>query len=265
MTTIPFSSSTSQMQHTGGVFQVGPSSNQPVHNCYDADKDGFKHLQAHVAPTAYASQQGGDAPKCHPNTRTVILKAMMDWVLVATMGLQWILWINGAAGAGKSAIARSLVDLCVKQQIVIARFFFFRMDPTCNNTKPVVATLAYQLIKSIPALDSIISPIMQSNPLIFNESLETQFELLIFKPLRQLHNESPIEKAIVFLVDGVDECSGENNQVNVIRTISQFVAKKAIPLIVIFSSRAESQLQLPFNSPTVDSILRRLPLDTVRG
>ncbi|KJA20299.1 hypothetical protein HYPSUDRAFT_102979, partial [Hypholoma sublateritium FD-334 SS-4] len=201
-------------------------------------------------------------PKCHPNTRAAILKAVMDWVLITTMGLQWILWINGAAGAGKSAIARSLVDLCLEQQIIIARFFFFRTDPTRNNMKPVVATLAYQLIKSIPALDSIISPIIQSDPLIFNESLEKQFELLIFDPLRQLHKESPIEKAIVFLLDGVDECSGENNQVNVIRTIAQFVAEKAIPLIVIFSSRAESQLKMAFNSPRIDSILGRLPLDT---
>ncbi|KJA16850.1 hypothetical protein HYPSUDRAFT_46998 [Hypholoma sublateritium FD-334 SS-4] len=263
------------MQQTGGVFQAGPSSNfliqggqfvqngpaPPVHNCYDAD-DGFKHLQAHVAPTAYASQQVGDAPKCHPNTRTAVLNAIMDWVVVAAVGLQWILWLNGAAGAGKSAIARSIVDLCLKQQIVIARFFFFRADPTRNNTKPVVATLAYQLIKSIPSLDSLITLIIRSDPLIFNESIETQFEALIFEPLRRLHKESRFMKPIVFLLDGVDECHGDDSQVNLIRTITQFVAKRIVPLIVIFSSRAESQLQMAFNSPTVDSILRRLPLDT---
>ncbi|KJA20320.1 hypothetical protein HYPSUDRAFT_816183 [Hypholoma sublateritium FD-334 SS-4] len=186
----------------------------------------------------------------------------MDWVVAATMGLQWILWINGAAGAGKSAIARSIVDLCLKQRIVIARFFFFRTDSTRNNTKPVVATLAYQLIKSIPALDSIISPIIQSDPLIFNDSLETQLEVLIFEPLRQLHKQSPIEKPIVFLLDGVDECDGHVNQANVVDTIATFVAEKAVPLIVIFSSRTELQLQMAFNSPRVDSILRRLPLDT---
>ncbi|KJA20306.1 hypothetical protein HYPSUDRAFT_815991 [Hypholoma sublateritium FD-334 SS-4] len=186
----------------------------------------------------------------------------MDWVLLATTGIQWILWINGAAGAGKSAIARSVVALCLKQRIVIARFFFFRTDSTRNNTKPVVATLAYQLIKSIPALDSIISPIIQSDPLIFHESLETQLEVLIFEPLRQLHKESPIEKPIVFLLDGVDECDGHVNQANVIDTIAKFVAEKAVPLIVVFSSRTELQLQMAFNSPRVDSILRRLPLDT---
>ncbi len=32
----------------------------------------------------------------------------MDWILqTVTMRIQWMLWLNGAAGAGKSAIARS--------------------------------------------------------------------------------------------------------------------------------------------------------------
>ena len=140
----------------------------------------------------------------------------MDWVLVATMGLQRILWINGAAGAGKSAIARSIVDMCLKREIDIARFFFFRMDSTRNTIQPFVATLAYQLIRSIPALDAIISPKIQSDPLIFNESLETQFDVLIFKSLQQLHRECPLKTPIVFLVDGIDECSGHENQVNII-------------------------------------------------
>ena len=186
----------------------------------------------------------------------------MNWVTVATMGVQWILWVNGAAGAGKSAIARSVIDLCLEQDIVIARFFIFRTDSTRNTTKPIVATLAYQLIRSIPALDSIISPRIQSDPLIFKESLETQFTVLIFEPLRQLHKISPIEKAIVLMLDGIDESSGDDNQANLIHTIVDFVVEKAVPLIVIFSSRAESQLKMAFNSPKADSILQRLPLDT---
>ncbi len=224
--------------------------------------DGFKHLQAHVAPTAYATQQEGDAPKCHPNTRTAILNFVMDWVLAATMGLQWMLWINGAAGAGKSAIARSIVDRCLKQDIVIVWFFFFRTDPTRNTIKPLVATLAYQLIRAIPALDAIISLKIQSDPLIFNESLETQFNSLIFKSLQQLHKESPLQKAIVLLADGVDECSGNENQVNFIHSISQFVAGKSVPLIVIFASRTESQLKMAFDEPKFDGILWKLALDT---
>ena len=181
---------------------------------------------------------------------------------MTTARLQWILWINGAAGAGKSAIGRSVVELCVEKDIVVVWFFFFRTDPTRNTFKPVVATLAYQLIQSIPALDSIITPKIQSNPLIFQQSLETQFKVLIFESLKQFHKESPLQKPIVFLVDGVDECSGDDNQVNVIHTIARFVSEKSVPFIVIFASRTESQLRMAFDEPKVDCILWRLPLDT---
>ncbi len=179
-----------------------------------------------------------------------------------TARLQWILWLNGAAGAGKSAIGRSVVEICLEKDILIFWFFFFRTDPTRNTFKPVVATLAYQLIQSIPALSSIIMPKIQSNPLIFQESLETQFKVLIFEPLKQFHKESPLQRPLVFLVDGVDECGGDNNQVNVIHTIARFVSEKSVPLIVIFASRTESQLRMAFDKPGVERILQRLPLDT---
>ncbi len=38
--------------------------------------DGFKHLQAHVATTAFDSNDNVDQPKCHPNTRKVIDHSM---------------------------------------------------------------------------------------------------------------------------------------------------------------------------------------------
>ena len=186
----------------------------------------------------------------------------MDWVLLTTARLQWILWLNGAAGAGKSAIGRSVVDLCLAQKIVVVRFFFFRTDPTRNTIDPVIGTLVYQLIQSIPDLDAIITPKIRSNPLIFQDSFETQFRELIFESLKQLHNESPLEKPVVFLVDGVDECSGHENQDKIIHTIARFVSEKLVPLIVIFASRTESQLRMAFDEPEVDCILRRLPLDT---
>ena len=76
--------------------------------------DGFKHLQAHVATTAFDSDDIVDAPKCHPNTRKAVLDNIMNWITIQTaMRVQWILWLNGAAGAGKSAIGRSIVALCL--------------------------------------------------------------------------------------------------------------------------------------------------------
>ncbi len=147
---------------------------------------------------------------------------------------------------------------------ILSLFGFSSSTQILNATLsiPSLPPLAYQLIQSIPALESIITPRIHSSPLIFRESLETQLRFLIFEPLCQLHKESPLQTAVVLLVDGVDECSGERNQENVIYTLAQFAAQKIIPLIVIFASRAEPQLQKAFNTPKINDILQRLPLDT---
>ncbi|KJA23437.1 hypothetical protein HYPSUDRAFT_201454 [Hypholoma sublateritium FD-334 SS-4] len=231
-----------------------------VHNCYDAD-DGFKHLQAHVATSAFDSVDKVDAPKCHPQTRLAVLDEIMDWILLAVTRIQWMLWLNGAAGAGKSAIARSIVALCLSKNIPVARFFFFRTDPTRNSIQPVVATLVHQLVQQLPDLLAIIVPKIQSDPLIFRKSLETQLGYLIFEPLRQLHRECPMKTNVVLLVDGVDECAGHENQKGLVRAIASFLSPRDIPVVAFFGSRAENHLGQIFRSQEVSTSLLQLALD----
>ncbi len=173
-----------------------------------------------------------------------------------------IIWVNGAAGSGKSAIGRSISERCLSLGTPITRFFFFRTDPTRNDLKHIAATLAYQLIETIPALESIIIPKIQRDALIFNKSLETQFETLIFSSLIQLQESWTETKTVVFLLDGVDECIGHGEQAKLIRTITNFVMKQSFPMIVFFGSRAESQLCVEFRSPVLSDILLQFPLDT---
>ncbi|KJA13276.1 hypothetical protein HYPSUDRAFT_209677 [Hypholoma sublateritium FD-334 SS-4] len=213
------------VQHNQGVG---------VHNCYNAD-DGFKHLQAHVATSAFDSAEKVDAPKCHPKARLAVLDEIMGWILLLTVTrIQWMLWLNGAAGAGKSAIARSIVALCLSQNIPVARFFFFRTDPTRNNIQPVVATLVHQLIQQLPSLLAIIIPKIQSDPLIFRKSLETQLAYLVIEPLRQLHRECPMKTNVVLMFDGVDECDNSGNQTDLVRFIASFLSTRDIPVIAFF-------------------------------
>ncbi len=173
-----------------------------------------------------------------------------------------IMWLNGAAGSGKTAIGRSIVERCLALGIPVARFFFFRTDSTRNSLSPVVATLADQLMESIPELRPIIIPKIQAVPLIFRKSLETQFETLIFGPLLQLQGSSDKQNTVVLLIDGVDECNGHGEQAKLIRTITNFIMKQSFPLIAFFGSRTENQLCTEFRSPVLLDILLQLPLDT---
>ncbi len=185
----------------------------------------------------------------------------MNWIVLTVARTQWILWLNGAAGAGKSAIGRSIVDLCINRNIPIARFFFFRTDATRNNITSLVATLVCQLLPCIPELESIIIPRIKSDPLIFTKSLKTQFEFLLFDPLRELKHLSTRLNTLVLLLDGVDECDRKDEQANLIRIVTDFVQSDSFPAIAFFASRAEDQISTVFRSSSVSNITLRLPLD----
>ncbi len=220
--------------------------------------DGFKHLLNHVAVAAIYSTELTDMPKCHPNTRKAVLDEIMHWIVLDVNRTQWILWLNGGGGAGKTAIARSIAQLCLERNIPVACFFFFRTDSTRSNIKPVVATLVYQLLQNIPDLNPIIIPRIQQDSLIFTKSIEAQFKHLIFEPLCQLHFQSPAY-APVILFDGVDECDDHTDQASLIRTIAKFVSSDNFPAIAFFASRTELQINTVFRSPVLSPITLKLP------
>lgn len=185
----------------------------------------------------------------------------MAWITLAVTRIQWILWLNGAAGAGKSAIGRSIVEFCLAQNIPIARFFFFRTDPTRNNVTLLVATIVHQIIQQLPDLKAIIIPRIQNKPLVFTETLHTQLEYLIFEPLRELAHVTLSQAVLVLLFDGVDECTDVDDQVSLIRTISKFIGSTGFPVIAFFGSRPEPQITSAFRSEAISKRLLQLPLD----
>ncbi|KJA16996.1 hypothetical protein HYPSUDRAFT_103993, partial [Hypholoma sublateritium FD-334 SS-4] len=200
-------------------------------------------------------------PKCHPNTRQAVLDEIMNWIILAVTRIHWVLWLNGAAGAGKSAIGRSIVELCIQRNIPIARFFFFRTDSTRNNINHLVATLVHQLLQSIPDLKPIIIPRIESDSLIFTKSLKTQFEFLIFGPLRELKRTFLHLRTLVLLFDGVDECNSKVDQATIIRIIADSVSSNSTPAVAFFASRTEDQISTVFRSAALSNITRNLALD----
>lgn len=241
-------------------MSVAATSSTQLHRAYTL-AGGFLHLQAHVATSAFDSVDNADATWCHPNTRRAVLQDIFDWIFLAASQIQWIFWLNGAAGAGKSDIARSIVQHCLKNGIPVARFFFFRSDLTRNNIQPVVATLVDQLIRTVPDLYPIVIPVINADPLIFTKSLDTQFKSLVFDPLRQLKNSSISKTTLLLMFDGVDECNDHDKQKSLIRIVSDFVSTRDYPMIVLFASRREPQLNAAFRHPMFTDILRGISLD----
>lgn len=219
-----------------------------------------------VASAAFHnSAQRLDPPKCHVNTREVVLRSIMDWITNGANRQTWIFWLNGAAGAGKSAIAQSIAELCEQMGVPLASFFFFRTDSTRNRIKPLVATLAYQLALNVPEAREAISSAIEHDPLVFDRSFESQFISLVMDPLRKLGyftpNADTPEHPLVFVIDGLDECVDRKVQEMIVRNIAKLLGDTKLPILFLVASRPENHLMMVFNSRTVDRLLTRLALD----
>ena len=108
-------------------------------------------LLQNTAPGAFHnSGERFDPPKCHPSTRIYILTKIMDWVVGEVGWDGFIKWLYGPAGAGKSAIAQTIAEMCHARHLLLAGFFFSRTDPKRNNEKCLIASIAYQIALNAP-------------------------------------------------------------------------------------------------------------------
>ncbi|KAF9472783.1 hypothetical protein BDN70DRAFT_844130, partial [Pholiota conissans] len=249
----------------GGQFQVYQAQNVIQNPNYSAQgvDPRMPLLKEHVSTSAFHnSAERYDPPRCHENTRVQVLAKIRDWTLRSAQNRNtWILWLNGAAGAGKSAIMQSIADLLLLQYsfVAITSFFFSRGDATRNTIESLVATLAYQLIQHIPDTSDIILSTIARNPLIFKQSLEHRLQQLIIQPLMSL--PSSTERPFVVIIDGLDECLDRDHQANLIKVIGNICRGRDVPIVFVIASRRELQIQFEFNQETVSHILEVIPLD----
>ncbi|KAF9558271.1 hypothetical protein CPC08DRAFT_604872, partial [Agrocybe pediades] len=125
-----------------------------------------------------------DPPKCHPNTRVAIIQSIIDWakgIADPEINQKSIIWLNGGAGSGKSAIARSVAERCSKQGLLLGSFFFAAGDAMRNHVGGLVATICYQICKILPGFRDMVSLSITNDPLIFKSSISTQLATLVIK------------------------------------------------------------------------------------
>jgi len=199
---------------------------------------GFETLTKATAPSAfYDYGHQFDVPRYHENTQVAVLEKIDDWVNLIIEIKAFIMWLYGAAGAGKSAIARTMAEKLHSRQQLLATFFFSRADFSRNHIKSVIATLAYNITLSVPESYHIITTTIEKDPHIFHRPPAHQFEHLILGPLRQLSLQGVAYPTII-VIDGLDECLNHEE-----RTILLHVFAKAtghsVPLKFLITSRPE--------------------------
>ncbi|KAF9043302.1 hypothetical protein BJ165DRAFT_1304184, partial [Panaeolus papilionaceus] len=207
--------------------------------------------------------------RCHPGTRSTILKALKE-----IDGSPSITWLSGPLGAGKTAIACSLVDACRDTSQLAACFFFSQIPDTVgsqNDGKTLIPTLSYQLAKSIPSLREYIEKEIELDPALFQGSLESQLQKLIQRPLLRMQKERPdidlrsLPRLII--IDGLDACGGDSGDrvgqqkgaLHVLRLLADH--RSILPFHVVICSRPNHQIRSYFENPAVKKLVRTFVLD----
>ena len=173
-----------------------------------------------------------------------------------------ILWLYGAAGAGKSAIAHTLAEICENHGWLVASFFFWRAAGERNNVNRFVATIAHQVALAIPQSRELIGTAIDHDPLIFLKSIDTQLSKLVVKPLQQLFSTGIISdiSPFVIIIDGLDECEGTDIQTSLIKLLATAFHVFPLRIRILIASRPEVYLRSTFNSSLVQPHLSQLAL-----
>lgn len=204
-----------------------------------------------VAPNAILNSGGRvDPVKCYPGTREEVIGRLDSWMTSGYLFDRRIFWLSGPAGAGKSAISQTIAECWIERDVPVANFFFFRPDPSRNGTRPVIATLLYQILKVYPELKAHVNFIIKNDPVILRQSIHTQFRTLIHEPVTSVRQEFPIQPPIVLLVDGLDECasqSAKDDQRSILNLLHNCVTAPNSPFIALVASRVEPHLMMSFN------------------
>ncbi|KAJ3518022.1 hypothetical protein NLJ89_g128 [Agrocybe chaxingu] len=161
-----------------------------------------------------------------------------------------MLLLYGPAGAGKTAIARTVPEICADRRLLLASFLFFRTNSRRNTIKSLVANIAYRITVTVPRSKSLIGAIIEADPLLFDYSLEVQLTRLVFEPLQRLFDSGAgIHEPFPFLVviDGLDECLDESAQSQLIELFSSLPRQYTVPLKILVASRPEQQIRFAFD------------------
>ncbi|KAJ6580463.1 hypothetical protein DFH09DRAFT_912548 [Mycena vulgaris] len=191
----------------------------------------------------YNSAERFPQPRCHPETRTELLKKPYTWATEPNVA-HTIHWLHGPAGAGKSAVMQTLCERLQDAGQICGSFFFKRGDQMRGNAKVLFATLAYQLSLCRHELKALISLNVDIDPSVLRRGMDVQLCTLIVEPCKWVQNDSPP----VLLIDGLDECEGHHIQQEIIRLIQSTVNSHSCGLRIPVASRPEAHIKETFEA-----------------
>jgi len=149
--------------------------------------------------------------QCMKGTREDIFKNIDQWL--DDVDAPNVLWLSGIPGAGKSAIASSLVSKLTRHRRLGSSFFFRRGDVTLSDPAALWRTITFNLAKSSSVFASILIRVLEQREVDPDRpDITSHFQYLIQEPLMASYDHSLSYSIPVILVDALDECDSDRSQ-----------------------------------------------------
>ena len=187
-----------------------------------------------------AGYQHGNRRGCLRGTRETVLIEIESWT--KDFDKSPVFWLNGLAGTGKSTIAQTVAERVFADGLLGASFFCSRDFEDRSDLHFIFPTLAFQLAHKYPDFRDHLVSLLQSNPDVVDESLCSQMERLIVKPLQSA------DVSTIMVIDALDECKDEEPSSAILSVLGRFV--KQIPMVKFFiTGRPEPRIKSGFRLP----------------
>ncbi|KAK7928421.1 hypothetical protein PG985_005419 [Apiospora marii] len=195
---------------------------------------------------AFDSHAEEHNPTCLQNTRVELLLEIDQWI--QDPNAKAMFWLNGMAGTGKSTISRTLAQTASASGCLGATFFFKRGERDRGGVSKFFSTLAAQLCSREPAVIPHIQAAIDSDPAIFEKAMREQIEKLIFQPLSKISRAVNKDRALLIIVDALDECEDEEDVKCFIHLFSNSKSIQSPRLKVFLTSRPDLPIHLGFTA-----------------
>ena len=145
------------------------------------------------------------------NTRTGVQSEILRWARDESG--KNVMWLNGAAGSGKSTVAQTIADLLQGHGLGCYAFY----DRGKSSPNIVIRGAALQLVRSNNAVALRMYNAVGSVD-ILSASVKLQFELLFMKALTEAADQ--VEGPIIIILDALDECGSVQDRRDLMEVLS---------------------------------------------
>jgi WD40 repeat protein len=188
-------------------------------------------------------------------TREEVLLQLEHWLTDEQD--QYVFWLNGLAGTGKSTIAQTFAEMSFADGRLGASFFCSRDFEDRSNLQAIFPTLAFQLAYRYPPFREGLLRVLKASPDVGRETLCSQMERLIVGPFKATRISTLI------IIDALDECKDEEPASAILSIFSRYVEQ--IPYVKFFiTGRPEPRIRSGFRLAALRPITEVFKLHHVK-